>query len=127
MIEYKAYHKKSLGKRMRPHAARKKKKKGKEAAPGRSRFRRAIPIAAAALDPLPPVRAGGGRAEGIPGQTRSAHRGAGAGRDDQPGRPLLRGRSGKHLQASDRVRREESPDPHRILAEGPGGEGPGPE
>src|SRR3990172_2925025 len=49
MIEYKAYHKKSLGKRMRPHAARKKKKKGKEAGPGRSRFRQAIPIAAVAL------------------------------------------------------------------------------
>src|SRR3989304_2187903 len=49
MIEYKAYHKKSLGKRMRPHAARKKKKKGKEASPGRSRFRQAIPIAAVAL------------------------------------------------------------------------------
>ena len=48
MIEYKAYHKKSLGKRMRPHAARKK-KKGKEAGPGRSRFRQAIPIAAVAL------------------------------------------------------------------------------
>src|SRR3972149_5296964 len=49
MIEYKAYHKKSLGKRMRPHAARKKKKKGKEASPGRSRFRQAIPITAVAL------------------------------------------------------------------------------
>src|SRR4030065_3513 len=44
MIEYKAYHKKSLGKRKRPHAARRKKKKGKEETPGRTQFRRSIPI-----------------------------------------------------------------------------------
>ena len=49
MIEYKAYHKKSLGKRKRPHAARRKKKKGKEETPGRTRFRRSIPIIAAVL------------------------------------------------------------------------------
>src|SRR3989304_3533389 len=59
MIEYKAYHKKSLGKRMRPHAARKKKKKGKEASPGRSRFRQAIPSAAVAPGLLPLGAAGG--------------------------------------------------------------------
>src|SRR3990170_3422458 len=49
MIEYKAYHKKSLGKRKRPHAARRKKKKGREETPGRTRFRRSIPIIAAVL------------------------------------------------------------------------------
>src|SRR4030066_359970 len=49
MIEYKAYHKKSLGKRKRPHAARRKKKKGKEETPGRTQFRRSIPIIAAVL------------------------------------------------------------------------------
>ena len=48
MIEYKAYHKKSLGKRKRPHAARRK-KKGREETPGRTRFRRSIPIIAAVL------------------------------------------------------------------------------
>jgi cell division protein FtsQ len=49
MIEYKAYHKKSLGKRKRPHAARRKKKKGREETPGRTRFMRSIPIVAAVL------------------------------------------------------------------------------
>ena len=49
MIEYKAYHKKSLGKRGRkPHSAR---KKGKEKKPRESRFnfRQARPVAAALL------------------------------------------------------------------------------
>ena len=49
MIEYKAYHKKSLGKRKRPHAARRKKKKGRKESPGRTRFLRSIPIVAAVL------------------------------------------------------------------------------
>jgi cell division protein FtsQ len=48
MIEYKAYHKKSLGKRKRKHAARKR-KKGKERGFGGIRLRQAIPVAAAAL------------------------------------------------------------------------------
>src|SRR4030067_3425047 len=48
MIEYKAYHKKSPGKRNRPHAARRKKRGGEET-PGRTRFRRSIPIIAAVL------------------------------------------------------------------------------
>jgi len=48
MIEYKAYHKKSLGKRKRKHAARKR-KKGKEKSVGRIPLRQAIPVAAAVL------------------------------------------------------------------------------
>lgn len=49
MIEYKAYHKKSLGKaRKRTHAARKK-GKGKDAPPDGIKFRQVIPIAAAIL------------------------------------------------------------------------------
>jgi len=48
MIEYKAYHKKSLGKRKRPHAARKQ-KKGKGAGRGRVPLRQWLPVAAAAL------------------------------------------------------------------------------
>lgn len=48
MIEYKAYHKKSLGKRGRGHAAR---KKGKEKKPEARRFplRQVLPVAAALL------------------------------------------------------------------------------
>jgi cell division protein FtsQ len=49
MIEYKAYHKKSLGRRKHPHAARRKKKKGKAETPGWTRFRRSIPILVAVL------------------------------------------------------------------------------
>jgi cell division protein FtsQ len=48
MIEYKAYHKKSLGKRKRAYAAQKKKKK-KGAAGGRFPFRQSLPVAAALL------------------------------------------------------------------------------
>ena len=48
MIEYKAYHKKSLGKRKRPHSARKR-KKGKEAKRGRIPLRQWFPVAAALL------------------------------------------------------------------------------
>ncbi len=47
MIEYKAYHKKSLGKRKRTHAARKKKGKGKSQ--GRIPLRQTIPLIAAVL------------------------------------------------------------------------------
>lgn len=50
MIEYKAYHKKSLGKRKRSHAARRKKEKGKPA--GRIPLRQALPVAAALLGVL---------------------------------------------------------------------------
>jgi cell division protein FtsQ len=49
MIEYKAYHKRSLGRRKRPHAVRRKKKKRREETPGWTRFRRSIPILAAVL------------------------------------------------------------------------------
>ncbi len=49
MIEYKAYHKKSLGKRNRPYAARKRKKKGRAEHSAWSRFRSWLPIAAAVL------------------------------------------------------------------------------
>jgi cell division protein FtsQ len=49
MIEYKAYHKRSLGRRKHPHAARRKKKKRREETPGWTRFRRSIPIFAAVL------------------------------------------------------------------------------
>ncbi len=49
MIEYKAYHKKSLGKaKKRPHAARKKGKE-KGAPPARINFRQVLPVAAAIL------------------------------------------------------------------------------
>lgn len=49
MIEYKAYHKKSLGKaKKRPHAARKKGKE-KDAPPARINFRQVLPVAAAIL------------------------------------------------------------------------------
>ncbi len=48
MIEYKAYHKKSLGKRKRPYAAQKKKKK-KEGNRGRFPLRQSLPVAAALL------------------------------------------------------------------------------
>ena len=48
MIEYKAYHKKSLGKRKRLYAAQKKKKK-KEATRGRFPLRQSLPVAAALL------------------------------------------------------------------------------
>ncbi len=48
MIEYKAYHKKSLGKRKRLHSVRKR-KKGKEAGRGRIPFRQWFPVAAAVL------------------------------------------------------------------------------
>jgi cell division septal protein FtsQ len=48
MIEYKAYHKKSLGRRKHPHAARRR-KKGREKTPGWTRFRRSIPILVAVL------------------------------------------------------------------------------
>ena len=48
MIEYKAYHKKSLGKRKRAYAAQKKKKK-KEAGRGRIPLRQWLPVAAALL------------------------------------------------------------------------------
>lgn len=49
MIEYKAYHKKSLGKaKKRPHAARKKGKE-KGAPPVRINFRQVLPVAAAIL------------------------------------------------------------------------------
>jgi cell division protein FtsQ len=47
MIEYKAYHKKSLGKRKRPYAAQKKKKK--EAGRGRFPLRQSLPVFAALL------------------------------------------------------------------------------
>lgn len=48
MIEYKAYHKKSLGRRKRLHVARKK-KKAREPGSGRSSARRILPAAAAVL------------------------------------------------------------------------------
>jgi cell division protein FtsQ len=48
MIEYKAYHKKSLGKRKRPYSARKR-KKGKETKRGRIPLRQWFPVAAALL------------------------------------------------------------------------------
>jgi len=48
MIEYKAYHKKSLGKRRRPHSARKR-KKGRGAKRGRIPLRQWFPVAAAVL------------------------------------------------------------------------------
>ena len=48
MIEYKAYHKKSLGKRKRLYAAQKKKKK-KETTRGRFPLRQSLPVAAALL------------------------------------------------------------------------------
>jgi len=48
MIEYKAYHKKSLGKRKRPHSARKQ-KKGKRPGRGRIPLRQWFPVAAAVL------------------------------------------------------------------------------
>jgi cell division protein FtsQ len=48
MIEYKAYHKKSLGKRKRPHVTQKKKKK-KGAYLGRIPVRQWLPVAAALL------------------------------------------------------------------------------
>ncbi len=48
MIEYKAYHKKSLGKRKRPHSARKR-KKGKGPGRGRIPLRQWFPVAAAVL------------------------------------------------------------------------------
>ena len=48
MIEYKAYHKKSLGKRKRLHAAQKRKQK-KEANRGRVPLRQWLPVAAALL------------------------------------------------------------------------------
>jgi cell division protein FtsQ len=48
MIEYKAYHKKSLGKRKRLYAAQKKKKK-KEGTRGRFPLRQSLPVAAALL------------------------------------------------------------------------------
>ena len=48
MIEYKAYHKKSLGKRRRPHSARKR-KKGKKPGRGRIPLRQWFPVAAAVL------------------------------------------------------------------------------
>jgi len=48
MIEYKAYHKKSLGKRKRARAVHKT-KKGKDARRGRSSIRQWLPVAAAVL------------------------------------------------------------------------------
>ncbi len=48
MIEYKAYHKKSLGKRKRSHSARKR-KKGKGPGRGRIPLRQWFPVAAAVL------------------------------------------------------------------------------
>ncbi len=48
MIEYKAYHKRSLGKRKRVHAVRKKKKE-KQKPQGRLPLRQAIPVFAAVL------------------------------------------------------------------------------
>jgi len=48
MIEYKAYHKKSLGKRKRLHSARKR-KTGREAGRGRFPLRAWLPVAAAVL------------------------------------------------------------------------------
>ncbi len=48
MIEYKAYHKKSLGKPRRGHAVRRKGKE-KDAREGRVRFRHVLPVAAAIL------------------------------------------------------------------------------
>ena len=48
MIEYKAYHKKSLGKRKRPHAVHKA-RKGKDARRGRAPSRQWLPVAAAVL------------------------------------------------------------------------------
>ena len=58
MIEYKAYHKKSLGKRKRLYAAQKKKKK-KEATRGRFPLRQSLPVAAALLVLLLVGAAGG--------------------------------------------------------------------
>ncbi|HBO70632.1 MAG TPA: hypothetical protein DD658_11165 [Deltaproteobacteria bacterium] len=49
MIEYKAYHKKSLGKHRRRHAARRKKKGEKETSRGMDRLRRSLPVAVALL------------------------------------------------------------------------------
>jgi len=50
MLEYKAYHKKSLGKRRRGVAVRRKKQgRGKEAPRGTTRFRRLLPAAIALL------------------------------------------------------------------------------
>src|SRR3972149_6120288 len=49
MIEYKAYHKESLGKPRRRHAARRKKKGEKETSRGKDRLRRSLPVAVALL------------------------------------------------------------------------------
>ncbi len=48
MIEYKAYHKKSLGKRKRRHAAQKR-RKGREGNRGRIPLRQSLPVAVALL------------------------------------------------------------------------------
>ncbi|MDA8123337.1 MAG: FtsQ-type POTRA domain-containing protein [Deltaproteobacteria bacterium] len=69
MIEYKAYHKKSLGKaKKRPHAARKKGKE-KGASPGGIDFRQALPVAAAVLA-IVLITAGGAAAYSWLGHSR---------------------------------------------------------